>query len=1133
MTVAALPSTISYIEDGSTVAFAAPFRFKAPQHLIATRYFADGSDQVLTYGTDYTATGGTTDAGGTLTVTAAAVSGTRLAIQRRTPRSQSMSYTTNDRFPAKSHEGALDNEMLIAQEDGDAITDHETRGVFAPIGEDGYLLPTRADGAGKLIGFDDDPGARRLKAYALSATALESLASIAPAIATVAANITQLQAVYLDLGNIDDVADDLISIVAIAGSLTNLNALAGDLTNINNVAANLTTINNVAANITTIAAVGGSIANVNAVATDMALGAGASFILRAPQAAIDAVAAIATVTALIAAIPTGAGVRLEGAGIPANNLGSPAAIYYDTTTAITYTKVGTAWSLGAVTDVNAGWIHYDLSLNATYPTALLPITRANPATALATNLCYHDAPGTAYQTFSAGQPIRRNDLGAAFMPQSRNVFLNSTAPADQTAIAVPVGKIIIWSHHDAGVTVTSAANGAVGSGFNPVTSGVPQVLTITTAGNISVTHSGAGTWYVCQVEYNPNVSFTNNSCATPLIITAGAPVTRDWDDGIAASDLLNALKASSGTFLLELSRIETQTGFGRTLGVVGLNGSTSIGINAAAAIGFRGFNVSAPMANWAWNTGTGSSQKFAFAWSGATASFGAGDGLPVIDTVAFNGGVAVTSAAIGGRGNGSGQQVFGGWVKRIKWRAAADRLSERALFDQYTATIIPTVAISGSKLIRVSMPGNSLPNTKTGVAAVKANTRDSIHIFKGTSHSAGVQPGSSPSANSMPAKYAARLSVQYGIPARYAGWFGNNNSAPGAGASIYRPDRLTFSAGFINYGVQLGGASIKTSTNGAVITDVVPGISDTYGFYYWTFPGYGNWTLADGNGHSKTVPAATAYTASAAAGVMTVSGMPAGAYIALGDVLTGGTMPAGTTVTGFGTGTGGNGTYTISSTATVTSATINSIGLRLVSLMPADGVVRGSNTFTMTSNDSLPKTACGGLERDSLVKSVLVINGGTSLRTAVTLATDAVNSGAAENSVMAVERALAADLTHFEAVTNDASTGTPETIYFTAVMASIAQGLVFGDVVVSGDPPTAPGTIPQATQDRYTWLEYRAAYNYGVPIIALPDVLGPRLKWANMGLYSSDTTHGTGNTTVSFNGDIWGNMVADFVGANV
>ena len=76
-----------------------------------------GTVTVLTLNVDYTVAGGSTDAGGTLTVTVAAAAGVRLLIERRTPRSQGTQYPTNDTFPAVSHESALDRAMAQMLDD--------------------------------------------------------------------------------------------------------------------------------------------------------------------------------------------------------------------------------------------------------------------------------------------------------------------------------------------------------------------------------------------------------------------------------------------------------------------------------------------------------------------------------------------------------------------------------------------------------------------------------------------------------------------------------------------------------------------------------------------------------------------------------------------------------------------------------------------------------------------------------------------------------------------------------------------------------------------------------------------------------------------------------------------------------
>jgi hypothetical protein len=135
MTAAALPPSVEYLENGITTAFAVPFRFRRPQHLQAKRFFEGGGVTTLVYGSDYSATGGSTDAGGTLTVSAAAVANTRLLIQRITPRAQEIDYTTGDTFPAESHEAGLDTAMLIAQEQDVKINDTAARALLVPEGE--------------------------------------------------------------------------------------------------------------------------------------------------------------------------------------------------------------------------------------------------------------------------------------------------------------------------------------------------------------------------------------------------------------------------------------------------------------------------------------------------------------------------------------------------------------------------------------------------------------------------------------------------------------------------------------------------------------------------------------------------------------------------------------------------------------------------------------------------------------------------------------------------------------------------------------------------------------------------------------------------------------------------------------
>ncbi|WEK43651.1 MAG: hypothetical protein P0Y64_02115 [Candidatus Sphingomonas colombiensis] len=151
MTVAALPATISYIEDGATTVFAVPYRFKAAGDLVVER-ISGGDVSRLALGVDYSATGGETDAGGTLTRTAA-TSGATLRITRATARTQPMEYTVGDRFPATSHEQALDRCILIDQEQDVAIGDIRLRALLLAPGATGGAIPLEG---GPFIALDAD-----------------------------------------------------------------------------------------------------------------------------------------------------------------------------------------------------------------------------------------------------------------------------------------------------------------------------------------------------------------------------------------------------------------------------------------------------------------------------------------------------------------------------------------------------------------------------------------------------------------------------------------------------------------------------------------------------------------------------------------------------------------------------------------------------------------------------------------------------------------------------------------------------------------------------------------------------------------------------------------------------------------
>lgn len=242
MTVAALPATISYIEDGATIAFAVPFRFRSPNDLVVQRIMG-GIAITLQRGVNYSVTGGTTDAGGTLTLTTV-VAGSILRISRRTSRAQPMVYSPNDRFPAKSHEEALDRQMLVAQEQDADLQDVAGRALQLPVGEVAPTLPVAAARAGGVLAFRPGDGEAYVKPEQLLAPgaagpANSTYASLA---ALKAAPVTNLSYILADgerppityalvLGDYSAKIDDRYY-VALNGLSPTLGALVRDLTTV-------------------------------------------------------------------------------------------------------------------------------------------------------------------------------------------------------------------------------------------------------------------------------------------------------------------------------------------------------------------------------------------------------------------------------------------------------------------------------------------------------------------------------------------------------------------------------------------------------------------------------------------------------------------------------------------------------------------------------------------------------------------------------------------------------------------------------------------------------------------------------------------------------------------------------------
>lgn len=118
MTVSSTQSYIEYNGDGSTTSFPIPFYFLLNSDISAMVQDASGNVIEQVNGNDFFVTGGGDSAGGMFTASAAYPSGSTVLIYRSPPVTQETKYYENGKFPAISHESALDKLTMLIQQYG-------------------------------------------------------------------------------------------------------------------------------------------------------------------------------------------------------------------------------------------------------------------------------------------------------------------------------------------------------------------------------------------------------------------------------------------------------------------------------------------------------------------------------------------------------------------------------------------------------------------------------------------------------------------------------------------------------------------------------------------------------------------------------------------------------------------------------------------------------------------------------------------------------------------------------------------------------------------------------------------------------------------------------------------------------
>ena len=246
----------------------------------------------------------------------------------------------------------------------------------------------------------------------------------------------------------------------------------------------------------------------------------------------------------------------------------------------------------------------DLNLLSATLDASVTWTRAN---ANATDGLFTDASGATFNTFAANAPRISVAKGLLIERNSANNLLLATVPATQTTASLGTGQYWVWVN-GAG-SATPSAGTATGSGFAPATNGTPSTFTLTVAGTVIVTVSGALNRFQLEASIDP----------TSFISSAASVLTRQVDSGTAPTAAW--YNAVEGTFIIDFLQPS--------------NNATSVGdlptlyTDVSNLMQIRIFGTAVQILAWVANVNTGSvspigaistgvPQKAAFTYVAAT-----------------------------------------------------------------------------------------------------------------------------------------------------------------------------------------------------------------------------------------------------------------------------------------------------------------------------------------------------------------------------------------------------------------------------------------------------------------------------------------------------------------------------------
>ncbi|MGN6479491.1 glycosyl hydrolase family 28-related protein [Luteibacter sp.] len=169
MTVNSATATASYVGNGTTASFPIPFYFLLDRDLRVTRKsVVTGASSVLNLNSDYTLTGAGNQMGGTLQMLTPPAANDRLYIERNIPFVQQTAYPEGNRFPAASHEKALDRDTMGLQQ-LKSVVDRAL--VSDPLGTTYDLKTNTLTNSGTAVNDSDVPTLQQVRSLVVGGAA--------------------------------------------------------------------------------------------------------------------------------------------------------------------------------------------------------------------------------------------------------------------------------------------------------------------------------------------------------------------------------------------------------------------------------------------------------------------------------------------------------------------------------------------------------------------------------------------------------------------------------------------------------------------------------------------------------------------------------------------------------------------------------------------------------------------------------------------------------------------------------------------------------------------------------------------------------------------------------------------------